>query len=177
MTIAMFTKSAAAAAGTQRLLGKDDIYVAAVPLRAAKGPPQLLMSAAYSLNLSWDLQHFMVIIKPTSPPQQAAVVFDFQPRDPEDVLTALAVISGRSVPGAVFRRTLKGLPRRRCWYVGSSEYGEQVAAKFSEKWSTYLKVGNHDCRHFTNGLVELLTGEELVLEKLRTNVLMESNTS
>ena len=46
--------------------GRDEVYVATMPLRATKGPPQLLMSAAYSLNL-WDLQHFMVIIKPSSP--------------------------------------------------------------------------------------------------------------
>ena len=41
--------------------GRDDVYVAAVPLTAAKGPPQLLMSTAYSLRLSWDFQHFMVL--------------------------------------------------------------------------------------------------------------------
>lgn len=45
----------------------DEVYVAAVPLRASKGPAQLLMSAAHTLSL-WDLQHFMVIIKPSSPP-------------------------------------------------------------------------------------------------------------
>lgn len=46
--------------------GRDEVYVATMPLRATKGPPQLLMSAAYSLNL-WDLQHLFVIIKPSSP--------------------------------------------------------------------------------------------------------------
>lgn len=45
----------------------DEVYVAAVPLRATKGPAQLLMSIAYNLSI-WDLQHFMVIIKPNSPP-------------------------------------------------------------------------------------------------------------
>lgn len=44
---------------------RDAVYVASVPLRAAKGPPQLLMSAAYSVGL-WDLQHFMVAIKPAA---------------------------------------------------------------------------------------------------------------
>jgi len=48
--------------------GRDEVYVAAMPLRATKGPPQLLLSAAYSLNF-WDFQHFMVIIKPSSPSQ------------------------------------------------------------------------------------------------------------
>ena len=52
--------------------GKDEVYVAAVALRATKGPAQLFMSAAYSLNL-WDLQHFMVIIKPSSPPLSSQV--------------------------------------------------------------------------------------------------------
>lgn len=54
---------------TRRMVrGREEVYVAAMPLRASKGPPQLLMSAAYSLNI-WDLQHFMVIIKPSSPSQ------------------------------------------------------------------------------------------------------------
>lgn len=57
----VFANSAAATRG------RDEVYVAAVPLRATKGPAQLLMSSAYTLNV-WDLQHFMVIIKPSSPP-------------------------------------------------------------------------------------------------------------
>ena len=39
------------------------VYVAAVPLRAPKGPGQLLVPAGYSLGL-WDLQHFMVVLRP-----------------------------------------------------------------------------------------------------------------
>jgi hypothetical protein len=54
--------------------GKDEVYVVAVPLRATKGPAQVLMSAAYSLNI-WDLQHFMVLIKPSSPPPSCQVLF------------------------------------------------------------------------------------------------------
>ncbi|CAN0927222.1 hypothetical protein LINGRAHAP2_LOCUS35766 [Linum grandiflorum] len=160
-----------AVAGTQHLIKKHDVYVAAVPLRAAKGPPQLLMSVAYSLNLSWDLQHFMAIIKPTTnnTSTHPVVVFDFQPKDPENVFTALAVMSGRSVPGVVRRRKLTKLPRTKCWHVGSSsrDVAEEVAAEFGQKWITELKVGHHDCRHYTNGLVEALTGEKLVLEQLR----------
>lgn len=49
--------------------GGDAVYVAAVPLKAAAGPPQLVMSMAYSLNLR-NLQHFMVLIKPSSPIRQ-----------------------------------------------------------------------------------------------------------
>ena len=52
--------------GTKATRAGDEVYVAAVSLRATKGPAQLLMSTAYSLNL-WDFQHFMVIIKPSSP--------------------------------------------------------------------------------------------------------------
>ncbi|CAN1156111.1 hypothetical protein LINPERHAP1_LOCUS8725 [Linum perenne] len=164
-----------AMAGTQQPI-KDQVYVAAAPLQAAKGPPQLLMSAAYSLNLSWELQHFMVIIQPittTSSSSHQPVVFDFQPKDPDNVFTALAVMSGRSVPGKVQRRKLTKLPRTKCWYVGSSENATEVAAKFGKNWITELKVGHHDCRHYTNGLVEVLTGEKLVLEQLRRNVLKE----
>jgi len=54
--------------------GRDEVYVVAVPLRATKGPAQVLMSATYSLNI-WDLQHFMVLIKPSSPPPSYQVLF------------------------------------------------------------------------------------------------------
>lgn len=54
--------------------GGDGVYVAAVPLRATKGPAQLLASAAYSFNI-WDLQHFMVIIAPSSPTFRSQVCF------------------------------------------------------------------------------------------------------
>ncbi|KAF7831617.1 hypothetical protein G2W53_013950 [Senna tora] len=83
---------------SSRVSVRDEVYVAAMPLRAAKGPPQLLMSAAYSLNF-WDLQHFMVILKPSSISHSQVLVFDFQPKDPEDIYVALAVLSGRAVPG------------------------------------------------------------------------------
>lgn len=73
------------------------VYVAAVPLRASKGPAQLLMSAGYTLGL-WDLQHFMVVLRP-DPARTQALVFDFQPRDPEDVGAALAVLSRSEIPG------------------------------------------------------------------------------
>lgn len=44
-----------------------ELFIASTPLRAAKGPPQFLLSAAYSLNV-WDLQHFMLVIRSSSPP-------------------------------------------------------------------------------------------------------------
>ncbi|KAJ6680551.1 PTB DOMAIN ENGULFMENT ADAPTER [Salix purpurea] len=149
--------------------GKDEVYVAATPLRATKGPAKLLMSTAYSLNL-WDLQHFVIIIKPNSPPPQnsQATVFDFQPKDPENIFTALAVISGRAVPGAVLVRKLSKLPRSKCWFVGSSKLDAvDVATRFNSIWRTDLRVGHHDCRDYANGLVELLVGEKKVLERLR----------
>lgn len=66
MASVLFTKLATT-------IGRDEVYVVAVPLRATKGPAQLVMSAAYSLNL-WDLQHFMVLIKPSSPPPSSQVL-------------------------------------------------------------------------------------------------------
>lgn len=46
----------------------DEIYVAGIAMRGSKGPAQLALSTAYSLNF-WPLYHFMVIINPpTSPP-------------------------------------------------------------------------------------------------------------
>ncbi|PVH66582.1 hypothetical protein PAHAL_1G286600 [Panicum hallii] len=144
------------------------VYVAAVPLRAPKGPGQLLMSAGYSLGL-WDLQHFMVVLRP-DPARTQALVFDFQPRDPEGVGAALAVLSRSEIPGVVRRRTLRRVPDRRCWLVGHccDEDAVGAADRFSERWPTGLVVGEHDCRDYTNGLVEALTGEKRVLETLRS---------
>ncbi|KAF5814603.1 hypothetical protein HanRHA438_Chr03g0124871 [Helianthus annuus] len=145
----------------------SEVFVAAVPLTAAKGPPQLVMSAAYSLSLSWDLQHFMVLSTlPTLPSQ--VLVFDFQPQDPENVYAALAALSGRKIPGVLLTRKMKKLPNMRCWKVGSCNVDvEDVIHGFNSSWDTDLIVGQHDCRHYTNGLVECLTGEKDVLDRLR----------
>uniref|UniRef100_A0A0D3F707 Uncharacterized protein n=1 Tax=Oryza barthii TaxID=65489 RepID=A0A0D3F707_9ORYZ len=134
------------------------VYVAAVPLRGPKGPAQALMSAGYSLGL-WDLQHFMVLLRP-DPARAQALVFDFQPRDPEDALAAFAVLSRREIPGVVRRRTLRRVPDTGCWLVADA---------FTARWPTDLVVGRHDCRDFTNGLVEELTGEKRVLDALRSS--------
>ncbi|KAE8685914.1 putative serine/threonine-protein kinase WNK11-like [Hibiscus syriacus] len=74
------------------------------------------------------------------------------------------------VRGVVLMRKSRKLPRSRCWFVGYSE-GDAVdkASEFSNTWGVDLRVGLHDCRHFTTGLVEQLTGEKLLLEHLRSN--------
>ncbi|KAI3702622.1 hypothetical protein L6452_28370 [Arctium lappa] len=147
--------------------GRDDVYVAAVPLTATKGPPQLLMSTAYSLRLSWDLQHFMVLSTSALLPSQV-LVFDFQPQEPESINTALAVLSGKKIPGVVQMRKIKKLPKTKCWMVGSCNVNVVDAIhKFNSNWDTDLIVGQHDCRHYANGLVECLTGEKFVLDRLR----------
>lgn len=150
--------------------GREEVYVAAMPLRAKKGPPQLLMSAAYSLNL-WDLQHYMVIIKPSSHPLHSQVlVFDFQPKDPEDIYVALAALCGRTVPGVVLERNLKRMPQNKCWLVGYAEANAvEIASQFNKKWETSLRIGLNDCRDYTNGLVMQLTGKKDVLKSLRNH--------
>ncbi|KAL7216381.1 hypothetical protein ACSBR1_028345 [Camellia fascicularis] len=150
---------------------RDQVYVAAVPLRAAKGPAQLIMSSAYSLNL-WDLQHFMVLIKPSSsassPPLSQTSVFDFQPQDPGNIYVALAALSGRKIPGVILTRKLTKPPAHKCWFVGYSRVDAIDATyKFNGNWDTDLRIGYHDCRNYTNELVEYLTGEKYVLEHLR----------
>ncbi|XP_074365519.1 uncharacterized protein LOC141706636 isoform X2 [Apium graveolens] len=123
----------------------EEIYVAGIAMRGSKGPAQFALSTAYSLNF-WPLYHFMVIIKPpTSPP---LLVFDFQPKDPENLYVALAALSGNYVPGSSKMDAVKG------------------ADKFNKTWQTDLRIGHHDCRDYTNGLVEYLTGEENVLDRL-----------
>ncbi|XP_024318141.1 uncharacterized protein LOC112271993 [Brachypodium distachyon] len=151
-----------------RPAGRYAVYVAAVPLRAPQGPAQALMSAGYSLGL-WELQHFMVLLRPDPARTQASLVFDFQPRDPEDVLAAFSVLSRSKIPGVVLRRTPRRIPDRRSWFVGlSGGDAADAAERFSEQWPTDLVVGEHDCRHYTNGLVEVLTGEKRVLDSLRS---------
>nr|GLL24211.1 uncharacterized protein LOC109159335 [Ipomoea trifida] len=146
---------------------RDEVYVSAVPLRASRGPGQLLMSAAYSLNL-WDFQHFMVIVKSSSPLHSQAIVCDFLPQDPESIPVAVAALSGRPVPGVVRMRKLKKLPNKKCWFVGYSEMDAVYAtSKFNESWETDLTISHHDCRNYVNGLVEQLTGEIAVLERLQ----------
>ncbi|XP_021735217.1 uncharacterized protein LOC110701920 [Chenopodium quinoa] len=155
--------------------GRDEIYVATMPLRATKGPAQLLMSAAYSLNL-WHLQHFMLIIKPSitsaSPLSNSqGLVFDFQPQDPENIYVALAALSGRAIPGNILVRKISKIPKKKCWYIGSSKLSNAVEAayNFNSSWQTDLRIGHHDCRHYTNGLAEMLIGEKNVLDNLQEN--------
>ncbi|CAH8261930.1 unnamed protein product [Arabidopsis lyrata] len=151
---------------TTRSGGGDAVYVAAVPLKAAADPPQLIMSMAYSLNLS-NLQHFMVLIKPSSLTHQEVIVFDFQPRNPESIEAAISVLSGNLIPGVVLERRLKKVPRQRCWLVGSSKGNAmEMATEFNGSWETDLRVGFHDCRNYTNELVQHLTGEMQILERL-----------
>ncbi|CAL5190848.1 unnamed protein product [Lathyrus oleraceus] len=150
---------------TRMISARNEVYVAAMPLRATKGPPQLLMSAAYSLNL-WDFQHLMVIIKPSSSSQ--VLVFDFQPKDPENIYIALSALFGRAVPGAVLVRKLNKLPRSKCWLVGYAETDAvEIANEFNRKYETDLRIGLNDCRDYTNGLIRELTGEKDVLKRLR----------
>jgi hypothetical protein len=49
-------------------------------------------------------------------------------------------------------RKLRELPRSKCWYVGSSKVDAiDVACEFNKNWVTDLRVGDHDCRNYTNG--------------------------
>lgn len=158
----------------RRSSSRDEVYVAAVPLRAPKGAGQLFVSSLYSLDF-FDFQHFMVILNPSSssssPGGSQAVVYDFQPQDPEDLFTAVAALTGRKIPGIVLTRKIKNLPRRKCWFAGYSKLQESsavnAAKEFNEQWDTDLRIGYHDCRNYVDELVKHLTGEVLVLDQLR----------
>ncbi|KAK1295930.1 hypothetical protein QJS10_CPB15g01548 [Acorus calamus] len=143
-----FTSSSPAPAAPQN--GRDAVYVAAVPLRVAGGPARMMMSAAHDLNM-WDLQRYMVALKPPSPHNQI-IVYDFQPQNPEDVWVAIAALSSQSVPGVVLERNLKRLPSKSCWFVGLLRpEGLEVAKEFNRRWPTDLKIGHHHCRHYADG--------------------------
>ncbi|CAI9116363.1 OLC1v1017485C1 [Oldenlandia corymbosa var. corymbosa] len=162
-----FVSSRAAAIRTNK---KCEVYIATVPLKAPRGPPQVLMSTLYSLNL-FQFQHYMVIINNNNnnASQSEVLVCDFQPEDPEDIFTAVSALSGGKVPGVVLTRKLKKLPTRKCWFVGhcsDDDYGvEEGLREFNEDWDTDLRIGHHDCRNYVNELVEFLTGEKQVLAR------------
>ncbi|XP_038901411.1 uncharacterized protein LOC120088292 isoform X1 [Benincasa hispida] len=151
----------------------DGVYVAAVPLRATKGPAQLLASAAYSFNI-WDLQHFMVIIAPSSSSSRSQRIVNLPLLITSNELNQFLHCNRLCdlVLGVVRERKLSRLPKTKCSYVGySNANAVEVASKFNGSWDTNLRIGHHDCRDYTNGLVEALVGEENVLERLRQNSL------
>lgn len=57
--------------------------------------------------------------------------------------------------GVVMQRKLKNVPKQRCWMVGSSKGNNamEMAIEFNSSWETDLRVGLHDCRHYTNGTI------------------------
>lgn len=56
---------------------------------------------------------------------------------------------------------MKKLPKTKCWRVGHCNVDVVDAIdKFNSTWNTELIVGQHDCRHYTNGIkiaISLLT--------------------
>ncbi|XP_018512731.1 uncharacterized protein LOC103861093 isoform X2 [Brassica rapa] len=119
----------------------------------------------------WSLQHFMVLIKPSFPIHQEAIVFDFQPVNPESIEAAISILSRKSIRGVVMQRKLKNVPKQKCWMVGSSKGNNamEMAIEFNSSWVTGLRVGFHDCRHYTNELVEHLTGEVQIVERFTSS--------
>lgn len=144
-----------------------EVYVGSMALRATPGPAQWGLSTAYSMRY-WHLQHFMVLFKP---PQQngPCVVFDFQPKDPMNPFISLAALCGCGVPGIVQERELSTLPTKRHWLIGKArkEICISEARIFNQRWDTELKLGEHDCRHYTNALIEHVAGEHNILGFLK----------
>lgn len=97
------------------------------------------------------------------------ICFWFSTRRPKKCFcTATCSLARWIVPGTLLSRKLTRLPKRRCWFVGYSEEDSlDIALKFNDTWETDWRMGIHDCRNYANGLVECLTGEKLVLERLR----------
>ncbi|XLR06708.1 hypothetical protein S83_034646, partial [Arachis hypogaea] len=79
------------------------------------------------------------------------LVYDFQPKDPEDPYAAIAVLFGRSVPRQIFTTLyliVFFIPSHLVGY--SKEDAEKVATEFNKTWEISLRVGVNDCRHYTN---------------------------
>ncbi|GLJ05500.1 hypothetical protein SUGI_0019120 [Cryptomeria japonica] len=174
MAIAMTSRMVLAQATTQRQKHREEceykVYVGSMRLRATPGPAQWAFSTAYSVAC-WDVQHFIVLFKP----QHAygpCLLFDFQPKDPTNPHIALAALFGHGVPGIVQKRELPKLPTKRYWLIGEAEKDVSIqrATEFNQHWATELKLGEHDCRHYTNALIEHIMGEHNVLGRLRNTI-------
>ena len=68
-------------------------------------------------------------------------------------LTGFAWNCSFGVLGVVLTRKLSKLPKKKCWFVGSSKVNSsaEIASEFNQNWDTNLRVGYHDCRDYTNG--------------------------
>lgn len=147
-----------------------EVYVASVPLRAPAGAAQVF-DFMKNFAVFANFQHYITIIKPYE--EAPCTVLDFQPMNPEDPMTAVAVLMGQNIPGVIQERTLSRLPNQRCWLIGpmKPELSLEDAVTFSRNYNSELSLGINDCRHHTLDLVEYLTGESMnLIEEARREV-------
>ncbi|KAH7440815.1 hypothetical protein KP509_03G011900 [Ceratopteris richardii] len=143
------------------------VHVGTMPMRATPGPAQWVLSSA---DRFLSVQHYFTILQPL-PTLSPCTAYDFQPANPEDPYTVVVALSGGGIHGVILERTLSRLPSKRCWKVGAAKdhLSMKEVAEFNRKWDTTLQLGKHDCRHYTDGLVEFLTGEKGIIQRLKSS--------
>eukprot|EP00897_Mesotaenium_endlicherianum_P009680 jgi/Mesen1/8740/ME000052S08174 len=141
-----------------------EVYVATIPLEVPQGPP--IWAVALGNAVFPPLaEHYMTVVKNQT---GECLVFDFRPLDPNIPMVAVKVLLGQPVPGRVQMRPLSRPPSKRCWFVSKAlpHRDPQSAQEFSQSWDTNLKALRNDCRHYTDALVEHLTGVKGIVSEL-----------
>ena len=56
----------------------------------------------------------------------AVTCYDFLPEEPASPATAATLLSGGSVKGKLRTRTLRGIPKRKCEFIGQAVVGQRL---------------------------------------------------
>ena len=88
-----------------------------------------------------------------------------------------------SVKGKLRTRTLRGIPKRKCEFVGQAVVGQRLGdgvdcqreidarcAEFQKEWDPHLSLKDHSCREHSAALASMLTGKEVTSEKIGAHV-------
>ena len=113
----------------------------------------------------------------------AVTCYDFLPEEPASPATAATLLSGGSVKGKLRTRTLSGIPKRKCEFVGQAVVGQRLGdgvdcqreidarcAEFQKDWDPHLSLKDHSCREHSAALASMLTGKEVTSEKIGAHV-------
>ncbi|BBN17714.1 hypothetical protein MPTK1_7g16440 [Marchantia polymorpha subsp. ruderalis] len=141
-----------------------DVFVGAMPIRLPPFSPRPLAPALARMGAI----HFYTVVQRPSPGGFPYVYFDFLPESPEDPAVAFGALLGQRIPGIVQERNLRRLPTKSCWWIGKTaeDKGVESVREFNELWDKRLLLFRHDCRHYTDALVDHLTGEAGVIERV-----------
>lgn len=167
----------------------SEVYIARVPLVG-------LEALEWGLGDKYpgELDHTMVLVRhlecetdangtENCTDWNALTCYDFLPEEPASPATAATLLSGGSVKGKLRTRTLRGIPKRKCEFVGQAVVGQRLGdgvdcqreidarcAEFQKEWDPNLSLKDHSCREHSAALASMLTGKEVTSEKIGAHV-------